>query len=129
MLLSFTLIGGYCLYISCLLMNFPIHGATFIIASWRHDLSFKSSYAWQSWYPGRYTNPVEFFFKYMFFLLTVWSKTVYKYINLYCYCHNLSNTLLNYFCFYVLPYTIIIIFNTYLFVFSIYISVVKVSPL
>ena len=38
MFVSFTFLGGHCLYISCLLIYYPILGSELITASCKHDL-------------------------------------------------------------------------------------------
>ena len=60
MLVYFTRLGGHCIYNSCLLIYFTIRATELIIASCRHDLSSKLSYALKNWEPGMKRYPVGF---------------------------------------------------------------------
>ena len=58
----FTLLGGHCLYNSCLLINFPILGAKLMTASCKHDLIFELPSASRNHEPERKMQPVGFIF-------------------------------------------------------------------
>ena len=56
----FTLLGGHCLYNSCLLINFPILGAELMTASYKHVLIFKLPSASRNPNPVSKIHPVGF---------------------------------------------------------------------
>ena len=68
---SFVIIDGNCLYNSCLLIYFPIVGEHLIIASHKHEISFKWTLVSWNWYKGRKYISSWFPFSSIFFVLVV----------------------------------------------------------
>ena len=72
---SFTLLGGHCLYNSCLLMYYPILGVDLITESCKRDLSFKWPSALRYLTPeDKYIKLILFYFQFVLLFSDLFAK-------------------------------------------------------
>ena len=125
---SYTRLGGHCIYNSFLLMNLPILGAALLTASYRHDLRSKLLLVWHNWESERYINLV-LFIPPQFFLL-VFSHLYHSMWKLSITITSITSHFTSMFLFVVMFwfYTDYIIIYKYTFAFCINIYLVKNLP-